>query len=128
MTASEAPLSVANEAPEDDPTLAEISRDETSDLDPEPFMPTEWDGPALRAYRERCGVTIEELSSRTKINPAIIRALEDDNFEDTPKARVYVRGFVRCIAEELHLDPNAVARSYVPRWEKWYEKTRYEIF
>lgn len=68
-------------------------------------------------------MAIEEMSNRTKINIAILRALEDERFEDTPKARVYVRGFVRCMAEEIGLDPDAVAKSYLPRWELWFERS-----
>lgn len=82
-----------------------------------------WDGPALRAAREQAGMSLEEMSNRTKINIAILRALEEERFEDTPKARVYVRGFVRCMAEEIGLDRDQVARSYVPRWERWFEDT-----
>ncbi|MEL6186568.1 MAG: helix-turn-helix transcriptional regulator, partial [Myxococcota bacterium] len=79
-----------------------------------------WDGAALRKARENEGMTLQELSSRTKINVAILRALEEERFEETPKARVYVRGFVGCIAEELGLDVDAVTRAYVPRWEEWF--------
>lgn len=81
-----------------------------------------WDGAALRAARENAHITVEEMASRTKINTAIIRALEEERFDEAPKARVYVRGFVRCLAEEIGLDADAVARSYVPRWERWYER------
>lgn len=79
-----------------------------------------WDGPALRNARENAGISVQEMSSRTKINVAILRALEEERFEEAPKARVYVRGFVRCMAEEMGLDPEAVARAYVPRWEQWF--------
>lgn len=95
---------------------------------PEPTPPTlpphrggrSWDGAALRNARENAGMTLQELSSRTKINVAILRALEEERFDDAPKARVYVRGFVGCIAEELGLDVDAVTRAYVPRWEQWF--------
>jgi len=79
-----------------------------------------WDGAALRSAREKSGLSVEEVSARTKINIAILKALEEERFEDTPKARVYVRGFVRCMAEEIGVDPEAVARGYVPRWEAWF--------
>lgn len=81
-----------------------------------------WDGLAVRAARERAGITLEDMASRTKINTSILRALEDERFEDAPKARVYVRGFIRCMADEIGLDADAVARSYVPRWERWFER------
>lgn len=82
-----------------------------------------WDGAALRSAREKAGIAVEDMANRTKINISILRALEEERFEDAPKARVYVRGFIRCVAEEIGLDPDAVARSYVPRWERWFERT-----
>lgn len=85
-------------------------------------MSASWDGAALRAAREQKGLALEEISTRTKINVAILRALEEERFADTPKARVYVRGFVRCMADEIGLDPDAVSRSYVPRWERWFDQ------
>ena len=86
-----------------------------------------WNGAELRRARELSGVSIEELSSRTKINIAILRALEEERFEDTPKARVYVRGFVRCMAKEIGVDPEAVAQGYVPRWERWFSECESEF-
>lgn len=95
-----------------------------------PFLPratpSSWDGPALRAAREKSGLTVQEVSNRTKINIAIIRALEEERFEDAPSARVYVWGFVRCMAEEIGLDPEDVAKGYVPRWERWFAQSGIE--
>lgn len=85
-----------------------------------------WDGPSIRSAREQVGISIRELSSRTKINISILRALEDERFEDAPKARVYVRGFIQCIAEEIGLDPETVAGDYVPRWEAWFTENGHE--
>ena len=108
-----------------------IEHPESSAVDDSPSPPedtipgvenTTWDGPALKAAREKSGLSIRELSSRTKINISILRALEEERFEDAPKARVYVRGFVRCMAEEIGINPDAVINSYVPRWEAWFEQ------
>lgn len=108
---------LGSEPTTEEPTSAEAEATPTQRRSP---AGPSWDGPSLRAARERAGIAIEEMSARTKINIAIIRALEEERFEDTPKARVYVRGFVRCMAEEIGIDPDAVARSYVPRWERWF--------
>lgn len=86
-----------------------------------PRRANSWDGQTLRAAREKSGLSVQEISSRTKINIAILKALEEERFEEAPKARVYVRGFVRCMAEEIGIDPEAVAKSYVPRWEAWFD-------
>ena len=87
---------------------------------PPPAGLTPWDGAALESARKSAHKSLDEIADRTKINVAILRALEQERFEDAPKARVYIRGFVRCLAEEVGLEPDAVAKSYLPRWERWF--------
>jgi DNA-binding transcriptional regulator YiaG len=77
-------------------------------------------GEHIKKMREQKGLTLKEIAERTKISVAILQALEDERYEDMPSARVYVRGFVRCFAEELGLDKDQVSQSYVPRWERWF--------
>ena len=79
-------------------------------------------GKILREVREKLELPLKEISHRTKINEHILRALEEERFADVPNARVYVRGFVRCLAQEIGLDGDHVARTYVPRWERWFEE------
>ncbi len=81
-----------------------------------------YDGAHLRKIRENKGLTLKDISQRTKINLKVLTALEEERYEDMPLARVYVWGFVRCLAEEIGLDMHEVAAAYVPRWERWYEK------
>lgn len=76
-------------------------------------------GAKLKQTRESRGITLKEVAERTKINVAILAALEEERFDDMPNARVYVRGFVRCLAKEIGLDEDMVTRSYIPRWESW---------
>lgn len=78
-------------------------------------------GEMLKKAREAKGLSIVEISDRTKISKAVLAALEEERYEDMPNARVYVRGFIRCVARELDLEPDTVSKSYVPRWEKWFE-------
>lgn len=78
-----------------------------------------FDGARIKKEREKKGLSHDEISARTKISRKILRALEEEKYEDMPNARVYVRGFVRCVARELGLDEDAVSTSYVPRWEAW---------
>lgn len=78
-------------------------------------------GTRLRDIREARGLSINELSERTRISRTILLALEDERYEEMPNARVYVRGFVRCVARELELDMDEVSDSYVPRWERWFD-------
>ena len=81
----------------------------------------EFCGSTLREIRERVGLTVEDVSSHTKITGGTIRAIESETFEELPNARIYVWGFVRTLASELELDPEKVAASYLPRWDRWYE-------
>ncbi|MBK8014925.1 MAG: helix-turn-helix domain-containing protein [Deltaproteobacteria bacterium] len=84
-----------------------------------PQTATAMSGAKLRQTRESRGITLKEVAERTKINVAILAALEEERFDDMPNARVYVRGFVRCLAKEIGLDEDIVTRSYIPRWESW---------
>lgn len=100
---SEPPKSVTGE------TRAELRIDES----------TVYTGEFLRRYRESRGVALKEIAERTRIGVRSLQAVEEERFEDLPDARVYVRGFVRCLAEEVGLDPDLAAKSYLVRWSSW---------
>lgn len=78
-----------------------------------------YDGKKLKKAREAKGLTIEEIATRTKITSKVLRALEEERYEDMPNARVYVWGFVRCVAREIGIDQDQASQTYVPRWEAW---------
>jgi hypothetical protein len=80
---------------------------------------TVYTGSVLKQVRESQRITLKEISERTRISVGCLSALEDERYEDLPNARVYVRGFVRCLASEIGLDRDQVSRTYVPRWEAW---------
>lgn len=80
---------------------------------------TDFTGDALKNVREGLGLSLREISDRTKITVPILSALEEERYDKMPNARVYVRGFVRCLARELSLDMDQVSKSYLPRWERW---------
>jgi flagellar biosynthesis protein FlhG len=75
-----------------------------------------YDGARLRRSRLRIGLEIRDVAKVTKVNPTYLRLLEDERFEELP-ARVYVRGFLMAFAGCLGLDPNAVAISYLERFD-----------
>lgn len=79
----------------------------------------DYDGATLKQLREALGLSIRDMADKTKITAPILAALEEERFVDVPSARVYVRGFVRCVARELNVDMDQVAKTYVPRWERW---------
>lgn len=92
---------------------------------PEMGVDTVFTGALLRQIRESQRITLKEISERTRISVANLSALEEERYDDLPNARVYVRGFVRCLAQEIGLDRDQVSRSYVPRWEAWFEQKSY---
>jgi hypothetical protein len=78
-------------------------------------------GDLLRQIRESQHLSLRDIADRTRISVASLAALESERFEDLPNARVYVRGFIRCVAVEMGLDREHVSRTYLPRWQAWYE-------
>jgi cytoskeletal protein RodZ len=69
-------------------------------------------GVEFRTIRESRGLTIDRISSATRIPVRYIEALERDDIRALP-ARPYVRGFVAAYGRELGLDPaDAVARYF----------------
>ncbi|MEE3332273.1 MAG: helix-turn-helix transcriptional regulator [Myxococcota bacterium] len=61
-------------------------------------------GQYLRSQREMRGISVEELSLRTRIPSRSIERLEAGAFDGEPDG--FVRGFVRTVAEGLGLDPD----------------------
>ena len=68
-------------------------------------------GTLLRETREAKGLTIDEVSRRTHINPKYLQALESSNYQALPTP-VHVRGFLRNYASHLGLDANSLSQQY----------------
>jgi len=82
---------------------------------PPPFSHPEgapWTGEVLRRARESRGMTLPQLSQRTKITRHHLENVEADRHDRLP-APVYLRGMLMSIAKELRLDGQKVARSYL---------------
>jgi cytoskeleton protein RodZ len=65
----------------------------------------------LRVAREQAGLSIDDLSARTKIKPATLLALERGDFEQLP-GEFFTRAFLRTYARELHLPVDEVMADY----------------
>ncbi len=78
-------------------------------------------GEYLRHQRELRGLTLEQVVEQTKISLRALRALEAEDWEILP-GEAYIRGFVRCYAEAIGLDPNEA----LYRYEKAIEPYRAE--
>jgi helix-turn-helix protein/DnaJ-like protein len=73
-----------------------------------------WTGQMLRQIREARGLTLPQLSERTKVTRHHLENIEADRFGALP-APVYLRGIIMSLARELRLDGQKVARSYLER-------------
>lgn len=68
-------------------------------------------GDHFKNIREMRGVTLDEISRKTKIKVSYLRAIEEDDFGVLPQ-EVFVRGFLKAYAKCLGLDPDIVSRNY----------------
>ena len=67
-------------------------------------------GRTLRQARESRGMSLEELSLRTKIAVRRLQQIEQGNFAALPPG-IYTRGILRAIAREVGRDPERVVAS-----------------
>jgi transcriptional regulator with XRE-family HTH domain len=73
----------------------------------EPISDAPSPGGYIREQRKRRGMSLEQLAAATKIPRESIAALEDDRYEALPGS-VFVKGFLRCCARSLAVDPERV--------------------
>src|SRR5450631_4117212 len=68
-------------------------------------------GERLKRERELREVTLEEITSATRIGPRFLEALENEEWEKLPGG-VFNRGFVRAVARYLGLDEQNIVAEY----------------
>src|ERR1700733_13834959 len=68
-------------------------------------------GEALAEARSRAGLSVDELSERTKIRGTVIRCIEQDDY-DACGGDVFVRGYVRALASAVGIDARPLIREY----------------
>jgi cytoskeleton protein RodZ len=68
-------------------------------------------GESLKREREMRGVTLEEVSSATRIATRFLKAIEDEQWDQLPGG-VFNRGFVRAVARYLGLDEENIVAEY----------------
>lgn len=78
-------------------------------------------GEFFRQVRETKGLTVDEVSSKTRIRSDFVRALEDGNFSKLPD-QVFARGFVRSYARSLGLDEEDAIQRFIKSAGTFYEK------
>jgi flagellar biosynthesis protein FlhG len=74
-------------------------------------------GEHLRRLREQKGVSLQTISTSSKIGVRFFEYIEADRHSHLP-ARVYLRSFLQEYAKALGLDPNGVADAYIARLPK----------
>ena len=60
-------------------------------------------GEKLKLERERQNITLDQVSVSTKIAIRMLRAIEEDNFNQLPGG-IFNKGFIRAYARVLGLD------------------------
>lgn len=68
-------------------------------------------GAALRAEREKRGLTVKDIEQETSIRAHYLEALEQGRYDDLP-GEVYVKGFIRNYATFLRLDADKLVQEY----------------
>src|ERR1700734_633093 len=68
-------------------------------------------GEHLKREREMRGVSLEEISTATRIATRFLVALENEQWEQLPGG-VFNRGFIRAIARFLGLDEDSLVSEY----------------
>lgn len=68
-------------------------------------------GGALAAARSDAGLTVDQVSERTRIRRTIIRAIEEDDYAPCG-GDFYVRGHIRAIARVVGTDPAPLIEQY----------------
>ena len=68
-------------------------------------------GEYLKRERELRGITLDEISKSSNISKTYLKYLESDDFENLP-ADVFVRGFIRCYAQNTGMDGNVAILAY----------------
>ncbi|KJY29351.1 MULTISPECIES: helix-turn-helix domain-containing protein [Streptomyces] len=68
-------------------------------------------GTALKKARIAAGLTVDDVSSTTRVRIPIVHAIEEDDFTRCG-GDVYARGHIRTLARAVHLDPVPLVEMY----------------
>ena len=69
-------------------------------------------GDGLKREREKKKITLEEVAGSTKISVRMLRALEEEKFDQLPGG-IFNKGFVRAYARHLGLDAEQAVADYL---------------
>ncbi|MGY3204425.1 helix-turn-helix domain-containing protein [Streptomyces sp. TE5632] len=92
-------MSIGN-SPEDERPFEDVSEEARPSV-----------GRALQQARIAAGLTVDDVTTITRVRIAIVRAIEADNFEPCG-GDVYARGHIRSLARAVQLDPDPLIAQY----------------
>jgi len=69
-------------------------------------------GAQLKQEREKQGLTLDQISQSTKIGTRMLRALEEEHFDQLPGG-IFNKGFIRAYARCLHMDEEQAIAEYM---------------
>ena len=84
-------------------------------VDPSQFLdtlPEPLTGKALKDIREHLGISLQEISARTRIHLPYLEFIEGDRYDKLPH-EVYLRGYLIQYAKVMGLDTTRVVRGYL---------------
>ncbi len=84
-------------------------------------------GATLAAARRRAGLTVSEVSHRTRVTEPIIRGIEQDDYTACG-GDFYARGHIRAIARAVGEDPTPLIDEFDSTWRSAQEITAAEAF
>ncbi|WP_431992635.1 helix-turn-helix domain-containing protein [Streptomyces albogriseolus] len=97
-------MSIGN-SPEDERPFEDVSEED---------RPSVSVGRALQQARVAAGLTVDDISTATRVRTAIVHAIERDDFAPCG-GDVYARGHIRTLAKAVKLDPSALLAQYEAR-------------
>jgi cytoskeletal protein RodZ len=92
-------VSIGN-SPEDERPFHDVSEEARTSV-----------GRALQQARIAAGLTVDDVSSATRVRIAIVHAIEADDFVPCG-GDVYARGHIRTLARAVHIDPAPLIEQY----------------
>jgi cytoskeletal protein RodZ len=84
-------------------------------------------GATLAAARRHAGLTVGEVSNRTRVREFIIEAIEQDDYAPCG-GDFYARGHIRAIASAVGTDPEPLIEEFDSTWRTAQELTAAEAF
>jgi len=84
-------------------------------------------GATLASARRHAGLTVAEVSQRTRVRENIIQGIEQDDYAACG-GDFYARGHIRAVAEAVGTDPAPLIEEFDERWRSSPELTAAEVF